>query len=119
MTGEDSFKEIYDIIQDARLLFHLDSEDLKYKINREDKKITNVYELTKLGNRINIQSQNRRREENEVKNIFELKCDKLIFFKDLVSKIEIIYDKINILRSKGYNIPIEIKIEIKYPNITY
>ena len=37
------------------------------------------------------------------------------FFKDLVSKIEIIYDKIHILRSKGYNIPIEIKIEIKYP----
>jgi len=34
----------------------------------------------------------------------------------VVSKIEIIYDRMSILRSKGYNIPIEIKIEIKYPN---
>ncbi len=117
-SGEDSFKEVYDIIQEAKFLFHLDSEDLKYEINGEDKKIPNVNELTKFGNKINIQRQNKKEEKKE-KDIFELKCDKLIFFKDLVSEIEIIYDKINILRSKGYNIPIEIKIEIKYPNVKY
>ena len=97
-SREDSFKEIYDIIQDGTFLFHLDSEDLKYKINGKDKKITNVNEFTKLGNKINIQPQNKK---SEVK---ELKCDKFIFFKVLISKIEIIYDKIHILRSKGYNI---------------
>ena len=86
----------------------MDSEDLKYEINGEDKKIPNVNELTKFGNKINIQRQNKKEEKKE-KDIFELKCDKLIFFKDLVSEIEIIYDKINILRSKGYNIPIEVK----------
>lgn len=117
-SGEDSFKEVYDIIQEAKFLFHLDSEDLKYEINGEDKKIPNVDELTKFGNKINIQYQNKKEEKKE-KDIFELKCDKLLFFKDLVSKIEIIYDKINILGSKGYNIAIEIKIEIKYPNVTY
>ena len=131
-SGGDSFKEVYDIIQDAKLLFHLDSEDLKYKINGEEKRIVNVDKLIKLGNKINIERQNKKtevkeikeeikteikeeKEENVKKDIFELKCDKLRFFKDLVSKIEIIYDRINILRSKGYNIPIEIKIEIKYP----
>ena len=113
-SGGDSFKEVYDIIQDARVLFHLDSEDLRYKINGEEKKIANVDELIKLGNKINIEEK----EENKKKDIFELKCDKLRFFKDVVSKIEIIYDRIDILRSKGYNIPIEIKIEIKYPNVT-
>ena len=59
------------------------------------------------------------KKKNVKKDIFELKCDKLIFFKDVVSKIEIIYDRMSILRSKGYNLPIEIKIEIKYPNIAY
>ena len=49
--------------------------------------------------------------KNVKKDIFELKCDKLIFFKDVVSKIEIIYDRMSILRSKGYNLQIEIKIE--------
>ena len=81
----------------------MDSEDLKYKINGKDKKITNVNEFTKLGNKINIQHQNKKSEVKE-KDIFELKCDKFIFFKVLISKIEIIYDKIHILRSKGYNI---------------
>ena len=102
-SREDSFKEIYDIIQDGTFLFHLDSEDLKYKINGKDKKIINVNEFTKLGNKINIQPQNKKSEVKE-KDIFELKCDKFIFFKVLISKIEIIYDKIHILRSKGYNI---------------
>ena len=110
-SGGDSFKEVYDIIENATLLFHLDSEDIK--INGDRKK--NIDELIKLGNKINIQYQGEKKE----KNIFELKCDKLLFFKDIVSKIEIIYDKIDILRIKGYNIPIEINIEIKYPNVTY
>ena len=114
----DSFKEVYDIINEATFLFHLDSEDLKYKINGEDNKISNINELTKFGNKINMQSQNKKEEKKE-KDIFELKCHKLKFFKDLVSKTEIIFDKINILRSKGYNLQIEIKIEIKYPEVTY
>ena len=63
----DSFKEVYDIIQDAKLLFHLDSEDLKYKINGEEKRIVNVDKLIKLGNKINIQRQNRKTEVKEIK----------------------------------------------------
>jgi len=43
----------------------------------------------------------------------------LIFFKNIVSNFEVIYDKIKILRIKGYNIPIIINISIKYPKITY
>ena len=48
-----------------------------------------------------------------------MKCNKLKFYKIIISKIEVIYDKIKILRIKGYNIPILINIEIKYPNIMY
>ena len=43
----------------------------------------------------------------------------MIFFKDIISNLEIIYDKINILRTKGFNIPILINIAIKYPEVSY
>ena len=42
-----------------------------------------------------------------------------MFFKKIISNLEVIYDKIKMLRIKGYNIPILIKIVIKYPEITY
>ena len=64
----DSFKEVYDIINEATFLFHLDSEDLKYKINGEDKKISNINELTKFKNKINMQSQNKIEEEKKMKS---------------------------------------------------
>ena len=57
--------------------------------------------------------------ENNTKDSFEIKCNKLIFFKDIISNLEIIYDKINILRKKGFNIPIVINISIKYPKVLY
>ena len=55
--GEDSFKEIYCIIQDASLLFNLDNEDFCYKIDGETQKINSIEELIKLKNKINIQPQ--------------------------------------------------------------
>ena len=42
----------------------------------------------------------------------------MIFFKKS-SNIEIIYDKINFLRTKGFNIPIRIDIVIIYPEDIY
>ena len=53
------------------------------------------------------------------KYLFQTKFDKLISFKDIVSKLEVIYDKIIILRIKGYNVPIMINILIKYQKIVY
>ena len=43
----------------------------------------------------------------------------MIFFKEKISELEIIYDKINILRKKGFNIQIVINIAIKYPKVSY
>ena len=116
---KDIFEEIYTIIMDASLTFKLDSEIFKYTNNKGDKKKIKIEELINLKNKINIQTDNNEVNEVDEKDIYQLKCDKLKFYKNIISKIEIIYDKIKILRIKGYNIPILINIEIKYPNIIY
>ena len=135
---EDPFKKVYDIIQDGSLLFNLDNEDFGYTKNKKFIKIKSIEELVKYKNKINIQPKknikkydNKNNEKNQIskskddeeekteKDIFEEKCDKLLFFKDIISNLEIIYDKINILRKKGFNIPILIKVSIQYPKISY
>ena len=138
---EDRFEKVYDIIEDSSLLFNLDNEDFLYYKDGKPIKIENIDELIKLKNKINIQPQKKVKENEEKKNdsktssdqiderdekekikqkdIFEIKCDKLLFFKNIISNLEIIYEKMNILRKKGFNIPIVINITIKYPNIVY
>ena len=135
---KDPFKQVYDIIKDASLLFNLDNEDFGYKNDGKFIKIKNIEELIKLKNKINIQPQKKikengdkknetnqtkeiedEKEEQKEKDVFETKCDKLLFFKNIIGNLEIIYDKINILRIKGFNIPIVINISIKYPEIIY
>ena len=134
---KNPFKEVYDIIEDGSLLFNLDNEDFGYK----DKDgnfipIRDIHELVKIKNKINIQPQKKIKEKvtkndetaqiseindekEEIKDIFQKKCDKLLFFKEIITNLEIIYDKINILRKKGFNIPIVINVSIKYPEIKY
>jgi len=128
---KDLFEEVYKIIEDTSLIFRLDNEYFCYTI--DDKKIQkNINDLIDLKNKINIYTENNKKKEGEKKNeekdkninedkkdLFQAKCDKLIFFKDIVSKLEAIYDKIKILKIKGYNIPIMINIIIKYPKVVY
>ena len=118
---KDIFENVYTIIENASLIFKLDKEYFCYRSG--DKQIPmNIKELIDLKNKINIQPERKKNSEeksDDIVDLYKLKCDKLIFFKNIISNIEVIYDKMKILRIKGYNIPILIKIEIIYPNITY
>ena len=114
--GKDKFEEVYEIINDANLLFNLDKEDFCYiTIKGDYKKIKNIEELFKLKNKIIFLPKKSEKE----KDLYENKSDKLLFFKDIISNIEIISDQMNILRKKGFNIPISINIKIKYPNVSH
>jgi len=96
----------------------LDKEYFYYKIDGKSNQ-KNIKELIDLKNKINIQPENKQKKNEEIKDLYQKKIDKLIFFKNIVSNFEVIYNKIKILRKKGYNIPIIINILIKYPKITY
>jgi len=130
---KDAFEKVYQIIQDTSLIFKLDNEDFCYNIDGQNNPI-NIKELIDLKNKINIQPKNNinedKKEEKDEDKIeknettqeldpYEIKCNKLIFFKKVISNLEIIYDKINLLRSKGFNIQIRINIIIKYPEDIY
>ena len=75
-------------------------------------------ELIYLKNRINIKPQNNSN-NNKDKDTLQIKCEKLIFFKENISNLELIYDNIKVLRTKGSSLPILIIIDIEYPYIFF
>ena len=79
-------------------------------------------ELIDLKNKINILPKNNNienKEEEETKekekqDILSIKTAKLLFYKNLDSNIEVIFENMQILRTKGNNLQIDIEIIIQY-----
>lgn len=92
----------------TKLEFNQDNEEFYYGENK-----TNMKELILLKNNICIKAPGK---IEGTKDIFQTKCDKLLFFKDIVSELEIIYENMNTLRIKGSSFSIIIIIEINYPD---
>ena len=115
-TNDDSslnlYNQVYNYLQDATFIFRQDNEDFSYG----EKGITNMEELIHLKNKIHIKPP---KEEGEDLDDFQKKCYELIFFKDIISKLEVIYDYMKVLRTKGSSLPILITIRIKASQILY
>ena len=105
------FEKVDKIIQNAKFTFKQDNEDFYYGENK-----TNMEELIHLKNNICIKSPEKNKGS---KDIVQIKCDKLFFFKDIISELEVIYDNMKVLRIKGTSLPITIIREINYPNRQY
>ena len=115
-NNENFCDNIYDrvnnIITNSSFIFYQDNEDFYLGENKE---VILLEELIKIKHKINIKD-----EKSEIYNdILKQKIQKLIFFKNLISNIEIIYDNMIFFRVKGSNLPISIKIQIKYPETNY
>ena len=120
ITNEiDIFKTMYIIIENARLIFKLDNENFYYTIDNKIIQI-NLEELIDLKNKIFILPKKTDNiDRDNIKDVHQLKMDKLFYFKEIISNIEEIYEKIKLIRKKGYLIPILINIEIQYPKVSY
>ena len=115
-TSLNICQQVNNYIEDATFIFRQDNEDFSY--GKEGS--TNMEELIHLKNKIHIKSQNNEKKEKEEKeDEFQTKCKKLIFFKKLVSNLEIIYEYMKFLRMKGSSLPILISIKIKNSQIDY
>ena len=53
-------------------------------------------------------------DEKDKKDLLKIKREKLLFYKNLISNIEVIYENLEILRNQGNNLPIDIKIKVHY-----
>ena len=108
---ENIYDQVYEIIQDASFNIYQDSEELLYY--GKENKIT-MKELINLKNKIYIKNDDEKEDiEDEIlKNKFQI----LIFFKNIISNLEIIYDNMTILRKKGNSLPIKINIKITVDN---
>ena len=121
------FNKIDNIIHEAKFKFDQESENFSFG---EGKKIE-MEELIHLKDKVNILPKDNDIEKNkddkieikekeeakdgkEKQDILKMKCEKLLFFKNLVTNMEVIYENMQILRTKGNNLPIDIEIIIQY-----
>lgn len=138
------FNQVDNIIHNAKFLFLQDSEvfsygkdnkitmdelvHLKNKINispKEEKKKeeeetnkeeNNIHDSNckseKLEEKKAVEKQ--KKKESEKNDLLKEKSNKLLFYKNLIINMEVIYDNMQILRNKGNNLPIDIKIIVNY-----
>ena len=114
--GRD-FETIDKIITEANIIFRPDNKEFEF-FYKENGKFhpTKMEELIHLNNKIFLDNKININNSKESKNI---NIDKLLFFRNIISNIRIIYDNIDSIILKGCYLPILINIEIKYPEANY
>ena len=102
------------IITEASFSILQDEEKFSYYEQTKKKYVTNLKmeDLILLKNQIHIKNEIGSNEDD----IIKYKCKILLFFKDIISKLEIIISYMNILRRKGSSLPIKIIIKINIKN---
>ena len=96
------YKQVSNYIQNSTFIFRQDAEDFSYG----ESGTTNMEELIHLKNKIHIKPP---KETKEPKDEFQKKCYELIFFKKVISNLEVIYEYMKVLRIKGSSLPILIQ----------
>lgn len=100
---------------------------LKNKINissKEENKKETKYNSKKIEEKGSISNKNEKlvslkegkekEKKQEKEDLLKVKREKLLYYKKLVSNMEIIYENMEVLRTKGNSLPIDIKIIVKY-----
>ena len=114
--GRD-FEIIDKIITEANIIFRPDNKEFEFSYKENDKFYPiKMEELIHLNNEIFLDNKININNSKESKNI---NIDKLLFFRNIISNIRIIYDNIDSIILKGCYLPILINIEIKYPEANY
>ena len=112
------FDEVKIILKKTDIIFKQHNEEIKIlekdtKSKGDKINIESLNDIFTLKNKINVQPKKiaENYSENEITLI--KKNNTLLFFKDIVNKIESIYEHMTVLRKKGSILSIRIKIEIE------
>ena len=100
------------ILQDTEIFLYYDDVKKKYIGDVENEDKINIDDLINLKNQIHIKND----EEYSLDPGLKSKFKDLIFFKRIISEIELINRDMKILRKKGSSLPIQITITISKNN---
>ena len=119
-TSENVYDQVNIIIHDATFNILQDTEEflyLDYDENEKKEIYKNITmeELIHLKNKIQLKNENYNNKDNEEDKL-KSKCKILLFFKNIVSNLEIINEYMKVLRTKGSSLPIRITIKISRKN---
>ena len=116
--NDNSWFNLFDIaneiIQNSNFIINQDKEDFCYGKNKR----INMEGLIQLKNKIHMNFQKKNNDKKEP-DLFQIKCEKLVFFKESISNLEMIRNNIKVLLQKGRCLPILFSIKLEYPNIKY
>ena len=136
-SSENFYKDVNDIIKENFTInISQDSQSFFYTNEKGESKDILMEDLIKLKNKLhNINENESKKEKSEeskssvsdqteqkddVKDKMKLKRKTLLFFKKIISNIELIVKEyMNALRTKGSSIPIKICIKVKKDDIKY
>ena len=121
--SENVYEQVINIIEDATFNILQDTENFLYykkeknKKEKEKKDFENITleELIHLKNKIQIKNEFDYKIEKDDDKL-KSKCKILIFFKNMISNLEIINEYMNVLRTKGSSLPIKITIKVRIQN---
>ena len=108
----------------AKYYISLISEIYKYTDHKNNEKQISLDEIKSIKHKINIPNEveiklKKNKELLDVEKISKEKTMLLLKYKEVVSNIELIEQFIFVFQTKGCSLPIEIQIDIKYPEVTY
>ena len=120
-NDEDSdnlYDQVRQIIEDATFNIFQDSEKFFYG---KDSKDISKKKLIRLKNRIQIKGESNKNEQNDIisntgEDKLEIKRKILLFYKNIISNLEVILEYMKVLRNKGSSLPIKIQIKVKINN---
>ena len=117
------YELVYDIIKDATFNIYQDSEKFLYLGTESKYADISMETLTHLKNRIHLKNEKEEKKDSSDNDKLKYKRKILIFFKTIISNLEVIIKYMNVLRNKGSSLPIKITIQIKIlerePTIIY
>ena len=90
-----------------------DSKKNEEEKNKSKEIDTKNDKLEEIGKTI-CKNEKEEKEKKEKKDLLKIKSEKLLFYKNLITNMEVIYENMQTLRAKGNNLPIDINIILHY-----
>ena len=93
---------------------NVSSKDERIKEDDKNKEEKNKIDKSDISKEENEKTEIEEKRNKEKNDLLKIKFKKLLFYKNLVTNMEVIYENMQILKNKGNNLPIDIKIITQY-----